>query len=109
MAVIELTSMDNGRTVQVELGGQVVIHLAENPATGYTWAIDQMDVDRLELLHDEHQQATGGGYGAGGVHVWRLMVCLTGMAHVSFKLWRDWEGDESVIERYEVTLEVLKK
>jgi inhibitor of cysteine peptidase len=107
MAIIELSSADNGGTVKVELGGQVTIHLAENPATGYTWAIEQMDEGRLEVLHDEHQQATGGGYGAGGVHTWRLMVCVAGMTHLALKLWREWEGEEGVIERYEVTLEVL--
>jgi inhibitor of cysteine peptidase len=107
MAIIELTSADNGRTVKLDLGGQVTIHLPESPATGYTWAIEQMDEGRLELLHDEHQQATGGGYGAGGVHTWRLMACVAGTTHLALKLGREWEGDEGVIERYQVTFEVL--
>ena len=107
MSVIELSSSENGQTVTVELGGQVTIHLAESPATGYTWAIEQIDEGRLELLNDEHQQATGGGFGAGGVHTWRLVARKPGSARLALKLWREWEGDEGAIERYEVTLEVL--
>ena len=37
---------------------------------------------------------------------WVIQAKTTGTATLTLKLWREWEGDPSVIERYQVTLAI---
>jgi len=44
--------------------------------------------------------------GSGGVHAWTVTAQAAGRASLSFKYWRPWAGDTSVIDRFTVTLDV---
>ena len=50
---------------------QVVIRVAENPTTGFTWSVDATDCGaRLTEVSSEFYPPTNGLIGAGGVREW---------------------------------------
>jgi predicted secreted protein len=44
--------------------------------------------------------------GGGGQRRWTFTAQKAGMATLELKLWRTWEGDASISERFTVTLHV---
>jgi len=107
MAQINLTKADQGRTVEVPRGTVLVIQLEENPTTGYRWAVEQADTERLELLNADYAMAADTGVGGGGGRTFAFRAVRGGTTPLRLKHWRAWEGDASIIERLQVTVRVL--
>ena len=105
MATITLTQADSGTSIDVSPGDTIAISLAENPTTGYRWAIDDLDAQVVTLVSSSYATA-GGGIGAGGTRTITLRAAQAGTAHPRLKLWREWEGDTSIIERFDMTIHV---
>jgi len=105
VADVVVTQRDNGGVVSARVGDHIVLHLAENPTTGYVWAFDALDENTLELEGSEWQ-AAGPGTGTGGDREWRLGPRQAGTTRVELKRWRPWAGDASVLERFGFTVEI---
>jgi inhibitor of cysteine peptidase len=101
-----LTHADNGTAVTIRPGEHVVIRLAEHPTTGFRWAVDQGDEAIVALRENTYSPAAGARVGGDGQHVWTFEAQHTGTVQLRFKLWRAWEGDKSVQERFEITIHV---
>jgi inhibitor of cysteine peptidase len=106
MPSIPLTEADKGTTIDVPQGGEVVIRLKENPTTGYVWALDQTDDTVLPLQSSDFSPTPVAGVGAGGTRTFTFTAGQPGTAHLQLKLWREWEGDPSTIEHYDVDIHV---
>jgi inhibitor of cysteine peptidase len=106
LAEVALTQADNGKSVTMDPGETLQITLNENPSTGFRWALEGADNKILELLNSEYVPAAGLVPGGGGEHVWRFRAKNTGEARVVLKHWRSWEGDKSIVERLEFTIQV---
>jgi inhibitor of cysteine peptidase len=106
MSTVTLTQADNGRSVEVRPGNVIVIQLAENPTTGFRWAVDQIDEQIVTIVRVDYTTAAGGGIGGGGARSFTLKAEHSGTMELRLKLWRDWEGESSVIERFTVTIQV---
>lgn len=92
----------DGRTFDVGRDETVALHLDENPTTGYRW---QVTADpAIELRSDEFVPLAGSGIGAGGRRVFTFHVRAAGEFRVRAKLWREWQGESSVINRCEFLL-----
>jgi len=105
MSVI-LTAADNGKTVELHVGDAAVLRLPENATTGYRWAVDAADGSVVEIAEGEYI-ATPNRVGAGGEAQWIVHAKAAGATQVKLKHWREWEGERSVIERYEISLRIL--
>ncbi len=106
MSVITLTQADRGKSITLQQGQTLVVQLSENPTTGFRWAIDRND-DAILALHDsDYVMATGSGIGGGGQRTFTFTAQQPGSVHLQLKLWREWEGDTSVIERFDAAVEV---
>lgn len=103
-----LTEADKGKTVQVHTSDQVTLQLDENPSTGYLWAIDKTDNTVLVLQHSDYTPTPGGALGSGGLRLFTFIAKNSGTVHLQLKLWRSFEGDSSIIRRYDVTIQVQK-
>src|SRR5262245_61588012 len=101
-----LTRGDNGKTIEVQAGDSVVVRLDENPTTGFIWAIDQDNDDILPLRHSDYTMAPGAGIGGGGQRTLTFQAQKAGTVSLQLKLWREWEGDQSITERFFVTIQV---
>ena len=100
--VAVLSLADNGRTIDLRVGHTVMLRLPENPSTGYGWAVDG-DLHLVELGERSHV-ASSMTVGSGGESQWAIKATAPGTTTLMLKHWREWEGDRSVTERYEVTL-----
>lgn len=106
MSVMMLTQADNGKSVTMGLGEKIVLRLNENPTTGFQWALEQGNDEIVELVESDYIQAPSPGVGAGGQHIWTFKAKKSGSARIALKLWRAWEGDKSITERFEATIHV---
>ena len=100
------TAADQGRTIQVALGDTLLLSLPETPSTGYTWALDHPDALPVAVLSSEFSRPTADRMGAPGVRILRLKPTKAGTLQLHLKRWRAWEGDPSVVERLELTVQV---
>jgi inhibitor of cysteine peptidase len=100
-----LTAADNGRTVELHVGDEVALHLPENATTGYRWAIDSADANLVDIKEGQYV-STSEKMGGGGEAQWLIKAKAPGATSIKLKRWRQWEGESSVVERYEITLRI---
>jgi predicted secreted protein len=83
----------NGSTVKIPLGsGGLVIQLAENPTTGYSW--NATVTSGLTIIDDAYEQdpQSQGMVGGGGTHFWILSGTAAGEQKFSAIYMRPWEN-----------------
>ena len=102
-----VTEADKGKTVNICQNDLGRIKLKENPTTGYRWAIDEINEEVLELEGSVFAMAPDAGIGGGGEQTFTFKARKIGTTRVELKLWREWEGEESIIDRFDVTIQVL--
>jgi inhibitor of cysteine peptidase len=100
-----LTSADNGTTIPLHPGNTGELRLPETPTTGYRWTIDSTP-PYLVIKEGEFSAVSSPTIGGGGERRWVIQAKTTGSATLTLKRWRDWEGESSVVERYQVTLSI---
>jgi inhibitor of cysteine peptidase len=105
-AEVELSLNSRGTTVEVRRGDAIVVCLDENAGTGYEWAIEHAAENVVTFETDDFAPEPGAGVGGGGVRTMRFRAIAPGVADLGLKLWREWEGHASVIDRYDVTVHV---
>jgi len=106
MATSTLSETDRGRTIHVRSGDLVVISLAENPTTGYRWAVDPPASHLLVELSSELEPAVVSGVGGGGRRRLTYRAVQSGTARLSLTLRRAWEAAGLGIDHYEVAIEI---
>jgi len=102
---LALTATDSGKTFEVSSGDTLSIQLPENPTTGYRWTIQNPDDPNLELQNSEFSPSSS-SIGAGGQRTFTFQAKSPGTAHLQLKEWRAWEGDRSILNRFELTVQV---
>ncbi len=106
VSVATLTQTDNGKNIKIRLGDRVVVNLKENPTTGYQWTVAQNNSDVLKLESSDYAPLPGRGEGKGGQRTFTFTAQKVGSATPHFKLWREWQGDKSIVDRFAVTVQV---
>ncbi len=106
MVTITLTRAEHGKSIEAQVGDLITVSLDENPTTGFRWALDKSDDDVVALTSSEYAVASGSRMGGGGQRVVTFEVRKTGVSAIQLKLWRAWEGDQSITQRFAVTLRV---
>ena len=92
-----------GARIELPCGGVALVRLKENPTTGYRWSLE----DAGGLVLEASAPLTGGGaVGAAGVHEFRLRAIQPGLSQIQLKHWREWQGDSSVIARFNITVQI---
>ncbi|MER2603187.1 MAG: protease inhibitor I42 family protein [Candidatus Competibacter phosphatis] len=107
--VLVLTRDDDQRTAEVRVGEQIRVRLPEKHGTGYVWAIDETDRQRLALDSTGFEEPTEGFIGARGMRTFTFTARQPGEVVLKLKHWRIWEGEGSVTERFIVTLRIQEK
>jgi predicted secreted protein len=105
MPTVTLTQADDGRSVDVDQGDEVVIELPENPITGYRWAVVPTHEPLLSLVRTDSALVSG-GIGAPSVRAFTFKANVSGSAQIELKNWREWEGDSSVRSRFTVSVHI---
>lgn len=96
----------NGTTVQLAVGDDLAISLAENPTTGYEWTMKLGD--GLKLLKTDYKPDDKSGElaGAGGVRTWWVEATAAGEHTVEAVYERPWESDDPQAGTFTLTVSV---
>lgn len=107
MQTLIVTKTDTGKSFEVQVDTVVEVRLPENPTTGFRWKA--YDVDEAHLRQQEARFESGGpAVGEGGTRIFQFRAVAPGRAVLRLKLFREWEGDASILDRFEVTLSLKK-
>lgn len=103
MTQITLTERDDGRSVEVRPGDEIVLRLAETPTTGFRWRVDRL-ADGLEPAGDAFELAPNPQFGSGGSRELRFRVARPPRGRLELRHWQEWSGDASITRRFAVEL-----
>ena len=87
----ELHDGDAGSTTTVRAGEELVIRLAENPTTGYSWQFRQTGPGELSVVDDRFEAGGTPRPGAAGTRVVRLVARRPGTVRIEALERRPWE------------------
>jgi inhibitor of cysteine peptidase len=101
-----LVDVDNGTTVELAVGGTLVVDLEENVTTGLSWSVETTPA-MLKATGDE-QLAPGdtGVVGAAGRHVFTWEATTAGTGELTLVYARPWETGVAPVKRFAVTVVV---
>ncbi|HEY9628009.1 MAG TPA: protease inhibitor I42 family protein [Coleofasciculaceae cyanobacterium] len=102
---LSVTAADSGKSLEVSSGDTLSLQLPENPTTGYRWAVQSPENQNLELQSSEFSPPSS-GIGGSGQRVFTFRAKSSGTANLQLKEWREWEGDRSILNRFELTVRV---
>lgn len=106
---VQLTKADDGKTVTVALNGTVIVALASNPSTGYSWAVVATEPANLELEGEPTYVPPGSTtpvVGAAGTEVFTFKAIKTGTSKLSMAYSRSFETGVEPEETFKVTVKV---
>ena len=104
MTVPMFSQADDGNTRLLKRSTTFALELKEMPTTGYRWHLEFSK--ELILLSSDLALAECAPPGAGGVRRWVFQADHAGEFSIQGKLWREWQGDDSVSLRYRLTVRV---
>ncbi|MDB9419946.1 protease inhibitor I42 family protein [Microcystis aeruginosa CS-563/04] len=104
--MLTLTRTDNGKSITMQVNDLLVVSLDENPTTGFQWAVDGGGSDLVKLQASDYIPAIESRVGGGGQRVLTFKAQRAGIDQLRLKLWREWQGEPSIVERFTVTLQV---
>lgn len=106
MAELALGLADDGRALDARPGTVIVIELPENPTTGFRWSLRSRIEPVLSRQADQFEPPAQARPGAGGSRRFEFTASAPGEASILLWNWREWEGEDSVAKRYQVTVTV---
>ncbi|HEV8695900.1 MAG TPA: protease inhibitor I42 family protein [Lysobacter sp.] len=96
----ELTAADSAAPVKAAPGQLLVVRLAANASTGYSWAWDEAAAAGV-LVQDGRPTMTGldpQRVGSGGTQTWRFRVVASGEGELRLNYRRPWEKDTPPVQ-----------
>jgi inhibitor of cysteine peptidase len=92
--MVALTAKDADRSIDVHSGDEISVTLAENPTTGFRWAIASL-TGELTLLSSDFDRSTDARPGAGGRRTIRLRAGRAGTGELRVRSGRSWETEST--------------
>ena len=103
--MVELSEIDNGRTIDLALGQILLVRLPENPTTGYRWEIEGTTED-IVLPQGRTFKTSSTAFGGGGTRVFEFKATSGGTTQLCIRHWQRWEGESSIDRHFKVTIRV---
>ncbi len=109
-AEVQLTDADNGTSVTLANGGTLIIALASNPSTGFTWSVADPSPSQLVLQGEPKYVPPGStttpAVGAAGTQVFTFKATSTGVAELTLNYARSFEPTATPDKTFTVTVTV---
>ncbi len=105
----KVTAEQNGKTITLRPGQEVIILLEANPTTGYAWEVAQVDEGILQQIGETGYtpEATSPGVvGAGGTAAFRFQAVAQGTTTLQLAYRRPWETDKPPATTFTLTVRV---
>lgn len=104
---VQLTADDKGSQVEVKPGDKVIISLAGNPSTGYSWEAQDLDSSIFEQIGEpEFVSDNTDLVGSGGMITLTFKALRTGSTNLTLVYHRPWETDIEPIDTFSVSIAV---
>lgn len=102
-----LTERDTGKSIEISIGQTVLVRLASNPTTGYSWSMHGNPAP-LEFVKSDYNADPQGKHrvGASGVQTVQLMAKSAGKAELKLEYKRPWEKDAPPTKTFAATIVV---
>ena len=110
-----LTMEDSGKEVALGLGETIKVSLKFSGGTGYLWYMDGLDESHLKLIDEEVVDNSPGNLekapvvGGSRVDTRSFKAVAPGDAVLRLLEYRNWEGKERAINKFEVKLHIAGK
>lgn len=104
---VVLTEQDNGKDIDLTVGGILVVKLPSNPSTGYNWTVVG-EPSPLKLQKTSFRKGTtkSTSVGAPGTAILQLSASSSGMATLTLVYRRSWEYNVAPIKTFAVRVDV---
>jgi predicted secreted protein len=102
--LIEIKKQDNGKEITVKPGDIICVELEEMGAAGYSWFVDNLNTEHLEMLSKKTKLISEGKLGAPVLGVWLFRAKKEGSAEINMDHYRGWEGKEKATEHFSIKL-----
>ncbi len=97
---------DSGKVLHVRSGDLIRIELDALGGAGYSWHIDNLDTEYLELVSEEVHDLSGEKVGGPVPKMWLFVTKKKGTATIRMDHYRIWEGKEKTTEHFSITLDI---
>ncbi|MBF6336232.1 protease inhibitor I42 family protein [Nocardia abscessus] len=107
--VVRVGAADNGQQRRLHVGQRLIVALAANPSTGYSWSIAKVDAAVVKLDGEadfEPDPAVPVAPGAGGTSVWTFVGAAAGATSLTMEYTRPWEQGLEPARTFSLTIEV---
>jgi inhibitor of cysteine peptidase len=108
-AEVQVTESDANSTVQLALDGELIVALASNPTTGFSWSVGE-DSDENLVVQGEPTFVPAGSttpvVGAGGTEVFTFRAESTGTARLVLEYKRQFEPSVKPEQTFSLTVEI---
>ncbi len=99
-------SMPRTITLHATVGSTVTIELPENPSTGYSWTIEQLDAAQLAISADRFVGPATPLPGAPGTRHLEITLLQPGTARLTLAAVQPWIGAEASTARRHYTFHI---
>jgi inhibitor of cysteine peptidase len=97
----------SGKQVELAVGQSLVVTLASNITTGYSWSLtENSDGSVLSETGNEYVAPQTTLMGAGGKEEWTFKALKKGTSTISMEYSRPWETDTPPAETFDLTVVV---
>jgi inhibitor of cysteine peptidase len=98
----------DGRTIELRVGQELELRLAENPTTGYRWQLESTGEPACALLDDIFAPPAA-GYGRGGSHSWHFRARQAGEGRIALAIRRGRDSGGSAARTFAVAVRVADR
>ena len=88
-----LTEQDNGTSVELTVGEELLVQLAGNPTTGYMWSVTDLEEEYLQQQGEPDYERDSELIGAGGVYTFHFKALQAGQTTLALAYARSFEPD----------------
>ena len=99
---VKVGEEQNGRTVTLFRGQDIVISLSSNPTTGFDWLLRAFDPSLLEQTDIIFKPGSPSNVGSGGVKSYTFKAVMNGSTGLTFAYHRPWEGTVSPMKTFSI-------
>lgn len=98
----------NGEEITVKASTLIRIKLAELGSAGYTWHVNNLDSQYMELISEETKEVSEEGkIGAPVMRVWCFKAKKVGNTEIKMDYYRQWEGIKKSQDHFVIRIKII--
>lgn len=101
---VDLTAENDGQTINMKKGNEIVVKLEGNITTGYSWSVQDLDAQYLQQQGEEEYKSDSNLIGAGGISTFTFKAQQQGQTTLKLIYSRPFEKDTPPEKTFEVTI-----